>query len=52
MVNWDGVKSSSRPKGDHVTHLWSWIQKSSAKSSILKYSYVDDIIEDGSMMWI
>jgi hypothetical protein len=27
LVNWDGVsKLGNRPKGDHVTHLWSWIK--------------------------
>jgi hypothetical protein len=27
MVNWDGVsKLSDRLQGDHVTHLWGWIE--------------------------
>jgi hypothetical protein len=35
VVDWDGVlKLSGRPKGDHVTHLWGWIKKFIAWSSV------------------
>jgi hypothetical protein len=28
VVNWDGVlKLGGRLEGDHVTHLWDWIER-------------------------
>jgi hypothetical protein len=49
----DGVlKFNGRPKGDHVTHLWNWIERFIARNSVWKCSYVDDIIEGGPMMWV
>ncbi len=51
--NWDGVlKSSSKPKDDHATHLWSWIKWPIPQSSIWKCSYAYDILEGGPMIWI
>ncbi len=53
VVNWDGVlKSSNRPNSDHVTHLWGWIEKPIAQSSIWKCPYANDKIERGFMMWM
>jgi len=45
-------KLSGRPKGDHVTNFWSWIQKHITWSSVFKCSYAKDIIEKGPMMWM
>jgi hypothetical protein len=51
VVNCNGVlKSSDRLKGDHATHLWSWIKRPITWSSVLKCLYVDDTIEGGLMM--
>jgi hypothetical protein len=44
-------KLSDRPKGEHVTNFWSWIEKHITWSSVLKSSYANDIIEKGLMMW-
>jgi hypothetical protein len=53
VVNWDGVlKLNNRRKGNHVTHLWSWIKKPIAQSLVCEYSYANDIIERGPMMWM
>jgi hypothetical protein len=46
------LKLSSETKSDHVTHLWSWIERPIEQSSIWKCSYAYDIIEGGPMMWI
>jgi hypothetical protein len=45
------LKLNSKTKGDHATHLWSWIESPMEQSSIWKCSYVYDIIEDGPMLW-
>ncbi len=45
------TKSSGKPQGDHATHLLGWIKRPMAQSSIWKWSYVNDIIEGGPMMW-
>jgi hypothetical protein len=45
------TKSSGKPHGDHATHLWGWIERPMAQSSIWKWSYVSDIIKGGPMMW-
>jgi len=38
-VNWDGVlKFGCKPKGDHVTHILSWIERPIARSSVWKCS--------------
>jgi hypothetical protein len=53
VLNLDGVmKSGGKPKGDHATHLWSWIKIPMAQNLVWKWSYVDDIIEEGCMMWM
>jgi hypothetical protein len=53
VVNWDGVlKSSGRLEGDHVTHLWGWIEKLIAINSIQKCSYANDTIKGGPMTWV
>jgi hypothetical protein len=51
VVNWDGVlKLITKPKGDHATHLWSWIQRPITQNLIWKCSYVDDTMEKGHTM--
>jgi ABC-type transporter Mla MlaB component len=53
VVKYDEMlKLSGRLKGDHVTHLWSWIERPIAQSSIYKCSYANDIIKGGPMMWL
>ncbi len=44
------LKSSGRPKGDHLMHFLSWIERPITYSAIWKFSYVGDIIERGPMM--
>jgi hypothetical protein len=35
VVNWDGVlKSYGRLESNHVTHFWSWIERSVSHNSI------------------
>ncbi len=46
------LKSSGKPRGDHVTHFWSWIERPIAWSSVWKCSYANDVIERGPMMWM
>jgi hypothetical protein len=53
VVNWDGeLKSGGRLEGDHVMHLWGWIERFIAWSLIWKCSYVDDTIKGRPMMWM
>jgi hypothetical protein len=53
VVNWDRVlKLGNKPECDHVTHLWGWIERPMAQSSIWKCSYANDTIEGGHMMWV
>ncbi len=46
------LKWHSRPKGDHVTYFWGWIERPIAQSSVSKCSYANDTIEGGFMMWM
>jgi len=46
------LKSSGRLKGDHATHLWSWIERPNTQNSIWKCSYANDTIEGRLMMWV
>ncbi len=47
VKSWNGMlKSSSKPKRDHVTHFKNWIERLIAQSSIWKCSYANDIIEE------
>jgi len=35
VVNWDRVlKSSNKPKGDHVTNFYGWIKRPITQSSV------------------
>ncbi len=35
VLNWDRVlKSNDKPKGDHATHLWSWIKRHISQSFV------------------
>lgn len=59
LIPFDGVlnkhrvsKLGNRLEGDHVAHLWGWIEKPILQSSIWKCSYVNDTIEGGPMMWV
>jgi len=53
LILCDGVlKSSGKPKGDHVTHFWGWIERPITQNSVWKCSYEDDTIEKGPMMWV
>jgi hypothetical protein len=48
VLNWDGVlKLNGKLEGDHVTHIWGWIERPITWSLVWKYSYIDDIIEGG-----
>jgi hypothetical protein len=46
------LKSNSRLEGDHVTHLWGWVEKPIIRNSSWKCLYVDDTIKGGLMMWV
>jgi len=46
------LKSSGRPKDDHATHLWSWIERPITWNSVWKCSYANDTIKGGPMMWM
>jgi hypothetical protein len=53
VVNWDGVlKQGDKPKGDHATHLWVWIEIPITRSLFWKCSYTNDTIEEEPMMWV
>ncbi len=53
VVNWDGVlKSIIKPNGDHVTHLWGWIEIHVAWGLVWKCQYANDKIEKGLVMWV
>jgi len=42
----DGVsKLGGKPKMDHATYLWGWIERPIAQSLVWKWSYVNDTIE-------
>jgi len=43
------LKSSSKPKGDHVTHFKNWIERPIAQSSVWKCLYGNDTIEGGGV---
>ncbi len=46
VLNWDGVsKLGGKPKMDHATYLWGWIERPIAQNSVSKWSYVNDTIE-------
>jgi hypothetical protein len=46
LLNWNGVsKVGGKPKGDHVTHLWGWIERPIAWSLVWKCLYVEDTME-------
>jgi hypothetical protein len=42
-------KSNDRPKGDHATHCWGWIEKPIAQSSIWKCTFVNLIQLKGGL---
>ncbi len=46
------LKSNDKPKGDHATHLWGWIERLIAQNLVWKCSYTHDTIEGGPMMWV
>ncbi len=46
------LKVGSKPKGDHATHFWTWIERLITWSLVWKCLYVDDTIEGGLMMWM
>ncbi len=51
VLNYNGVlKSNGKPKEDHVTHFWGWIEIFIAPSSIWKCSYAKDTMEGRLMM--
>jgi hypothetical protein len=53
VVNWNGMlKSVGRSEGDHASHLWSWIEQPITWNLIHKFSYVNDSIKGGLMMWV
>jgi hypothetical protein len=48
VLNWDGVsKLGNKPKGDHATHFWSWIERPITQILIWKCSYTEDTMEGG-----
>ncbi len=53
VLNWDGVlKFGDRPEGEYDTHCWNCIEKPITWSSIWKFSYAKDTMEEGPMMWM
>ncbi len=46
------LKLGDKPKRDHATHFWGWIERPNAQNLVWKCSNVDDIIEKGCMMWM
>ncbi len=53
LIPFDGLlKFGDKPKGDHVMHLWGWIEKLITQNLVWKCSYANDTIEKGPMMWI
>jgi hypothetical protein len=48
VLNWDGMsKLGDKPKEDHVTNFWSWIERPITQNLLWKCSYAEDTMEGG-----